>query len=93
MSYRQIFYQIVFGTKNREAVITDAHCEELYKYIWGVIKNRSCKLYRINGTADHIHIFSDLHPAIALADYVKDIKVSSSLWMKESGKFPEFKGW
>lgn len=93
MSYRQIFYQIVFGTKDREATITEAHCEELYKYIWGVVKNRNCKLYRINGIADHIHIFSDLHPAISLADYVKDIKVSSSQWMKESGKFPEFKGW
>ncbi len=50
-------------------------------------------MYRINGIEDHIHIFSDLHPSISLADYVKDIKVASSLWMKESGKFPEFNGW
>ena len=40
MSYRQIFYQIVFGTKDRERTITEEHCEELYKYIWGVIKIR-----------------------------------------------------
>ena len=93
MSYRQIFYQIVFGTKNREPTINDAHCEELYKYIWGVIKSMGCKLYRINGIEDHIHIFSDLHPSLALADYVKNIKVASSVWMKECGKFPEFKGW
>jgi putative transposase len=93
MSYRQIFYQIVFGTKNREATITEAHSEELYKYIWGVIKNSNGKLFRINGVEDHIHIFSDLHPSLSLANYVKDIKVSSSFWMKESGKFPQFKGW
>ncbi len=93
MSYRQIYYQIVFGTKNREATITEAHCEELYKYIWGVIKNNNCKLYRINGVEDHVHIFSDLHPSLSLADYVKEIKVASSLWMKECGKFPTFKGW
>jgi REP element-mobilizing transposase RayT len=42
---------------------------------------------------DHIHILSDLHPSIALADYIKDIKVSSSKWMKESGLFPDFNGW
>jgi REP element-mobilizing transposase RayT len=42
---------------------------------------------------DHIHIFSDLHPTICLSDYVKDIKVASSIWMKESGKFPLFIGW
>jgi len=35
---------------------------------------------------------SDLHPSIALADYVKDIKVASSLWMKDCGLFPDFEG-
>lgn len=93
MSHRQIFYQIVFGTKDREATLMEEHCEELYKYIWGVIKNNNCKLYRINGMEDHIHIFSDLHPSVSLADYIKSIKVSSSIWMKENGKFSKFKNW
>ena len=38
-------------------------------------------------------MFSGLHPTICLSDYVKDIKVSSNLWMRESGQFPKFKGW
>ncbi len=59
-TYRQIFYQIVFGTKNRKPTITKAYDEELYKYIWGIIKNKNCKLYHINGIEDHIHIMSDL---------------------------------
>jgi putative transposase len=92
-SYKQIFYQIVFGTKNREATIAEAHCEDLYKYIWGIIKEKNCKLYRVNGIEDHIHIFSDLHPSISLADYIKDIKVASSIWMKETGYFPDFTAW
>lgn len=93
MAYRQIFYQIVFGTKTREPTIAEEHCEKLYKYIWGIIKNKKCKLYRISGIEDHIHIFSDLHPATSLADYVKDIKVASNTWMKGCGKFSKFKGW
>jgi putative transposase len=92
-SYRQSFYQIVFGTKNREPAISEEYCEDLYQYIWGLIKNKNCKLYRINGVEDHIHIFSDLHPSSSLADYVKNIKVASSLWLKESGKFPKFTSW
>jgi putative transposase len=92
-SYRQIFYQIVFGTKYRKPTTTELHSEELYKYIAGVIISKNCKLYRINGVEDHLHIFSDLHPSISLADYIKPIKVSTSLWMKESGKFPNFDGW
>lgn len=92
-TYRQIYYQIVFGTKYRQPTITEAHDIELYKYIYGIIKNKKCKLYRINGIEDHIHIMSDLHPSVCLSDYVKDIKVASNLWMKESGLFPEFEGW
>jgi putative transposase len=93
MSYRQITYQIVFATKKRKRSINEAHCKELYKYIWGIIDAKKCKLFRINGVEDHIHIVSDLHPTIALADYVKDIKVASSKWMKESSLFPDFDGW
>ena len=42
---------------------------------------------------DHLHILCDLHPAIALSDYMRDIKTSSSIWIKQSGKFSEFNGW
>lgn len=42
---------------------------------------------------EHIHILVDLHPSLALSDFVKTLKVSSSKWMKESGFFPKFKGW
>jgi len=83
----------VFGTKHRLPTIPEEHCEELYQYISGVIRKKNCKLYRINGIEDHIHIFSDLHPTVCLSDYVRDIKVSSNIWMKAIGKFPLFDGW
>jgi REP element-mobilizing transposase RayT len=92
-AYRKILYHIVFRTKGSEKTINQNHSTELKKYIWGIIRNKKCVLYRINGMEDHIHILSDLHPSIALADYIKDIKVASSKWMKESGLFPNFGGW
>jgi len=92
-SFRQIFYHIIFGTKYRKPTIEESNCKELYQYISGVTKNKKCHLYRINGVEDHIHLFSDLHPIICLSDYVKDIKVASSIWMKASGKFPKFEAW
>jgi putative transposase len=59
----------------------------------GIIKKKGCHLYRINGMEDHIHILSDLHPSVALADYIRDIKASSTLWMKTQPEFRGFKGW
>jgi len=92
-SYRQIIYHLVFRTKNSRKTIVPAHSKELYAYIMGIIRNKNCFLYRINGMEDHLHILCDLHPSIALADYMRDIKTSSSIWLKQSGKFPDFNGW
>jgi len=92
-SYTQILYQIVFSTKDREKSITKEYKEILYKYIWGILENKKCHLYRINGTENHIHIVSSLHPAVALADLIKDIKVASSSMIKEKQIFPMFNGW
>ena len=93
MAYSQTLYHIIFRTKYSEYSLNPKYSEELYRYIWGVIKNKNCRLLQINGIENHIHILSDLHPSIALADYIKDIKVSSNKWMKGSGNFPKFKGW
>ncbi len=46
MAYRQILYQIVFGTKHRKPTINIEFEKALYQYIYGIIKNKKCKLYR-----------------------------------------------
>jgi REP element-mobilizing transposase RayT len=92
-SYRQILYHIVFRTKNSKKTLTQESVKELYAYILGIIKNKNCFLYRINGMEEHIHILSDLHPNIALADFIRDIKTSTSLWLKKHDKFKNFEGW
>ena len=92
-SHRQILYHIVFRTKDSKPVLIEANSTELYKYIFGIIRNKNCNLYWINGTEDHLHILTDLHPGISLADYVREIKVSASVWIKSKNIFPGFTGW
>jgi REP element-mobilizing transposase RayT len=83
----------VFCTYRRENTLASEHHDDLYRYIWGIVKKRNCVLYRINGTENHIHILSDLHPSISLADFIKEIKTASNTWMKNSGNFPHFTSW
>jgi putative transposase len=92
-SYRQLLYHIIIRTKDSRKSISQDCANKLYGYITGIIKNKNCHLYRINGIEDHIHILTDLHSSVALADFVRDIKVSTSVWMKECGYFPTFEGW
>ena len=92
-TYTQIIYHIVFGTKKRKPVLVPDKREELFRYVWGILNNKSCHLYRIGGADDHIHILTSLHPTLALSDLVKDVKVSSSKWIHENDAFPGFTHW
>ncbi len=92
-TYTQLYYHIVFSTKNRQPVLTPSRREDLFRYTWGIIKNHKGHLYRINSVDDHVHILSDLHPTVCLADLVKAIKTGSAKWTKENGVFPDFGHW
>jgi REP element-mobilizing transposase RayT len=92
-TYTQIIYHIVFATKNRMRILTDDHAHDLYRYMNGILIKKQCRPHQINGTMDHIHILSSLHPTISISDLVKDIKVASSMWVKEQKLFNDFCGW
>lgn len=92
-TYTQILYQIVFSTKDRKPVLLKENRTELFKFIYGILKNKNCHLYRINGIEDHIHILTSLHPTVSLSSLIKDIKIASSVFMKENNLFKEFTNW
>ena len=93
MSTVNAIYHIVINTYRREMTISAENCEELYRYIWGIIRNHNCVLYRIGGIENHIHILIHLHPDVNLSAFVRDIKQSSSKWAKGNSLFPKFRGW
>jgi putative transposase len=72
MSYTQLLYHIVFRTKKSENTIPEQHERELYAYIMGIINKKKSKLYRLGGMPDHIHLLVDIHPTIAVSDFMKD---------------------
>ncbi|MCK6484025.1 MAG: IS200/IS605 family transposase [Phycisphaerae bacterium] len=92
-TYTQIMYHIVFSTKNRVRCLTADRREDLFRYIWGIVKNHQCHLYRINGVEDHVHILSSLHPTVCLADLVKAIKTGASRWIRDERVFAAFTHW
>lgn len=74
--------------------ITEDFKRDLYAYIHGIIKNKQCYLHRINGIPNHLHLLIDIHPAVAIATLVKDIKQFSNRWIRgNSDKFPMFDNW
>ena len=81
--FSQIYIQIVFAVKNRQALIQPEWEERLYQYTTGVIQARGHKMLAIGGMPDHIHIFIGLKPVEALSDLVREIKTATNDFIKE----------
>ena len=93
MSYTKLIYHIVFRTKHSIRALNEENERELYAYIYGIAKSYNAFVYRIGGMPDHIHILLDFPPTYALSDFMREMKKSTSKWIKECGKFPYFTGW
>lgn len=87
-TYTQIYIQLVFAVKYKQALIGEQWKDELYKYITGIVQNNRHKMICINGVPDHLHIFIGLRPHQAISDLVKDIKSNSSKWINEKKFLP-----
>jgi REP element-mobilizing transposase RayT len=89
-TYSQMYVHIVFAVRNRENLIQKKHKEELQKYITGIVTNHGQKLLAINCMPDHTHIFIGFKPNICISDLVRDIKTSTSIFIKDK-KFTNYK--
>ncbi len=92
-TYTKILYQLVFSTKNRDKTLCEENRKKLFNYIHGILENKNCHVYYINGVSDHIHIVTHLHPSVTLASLIKDIKLASTSYIYKQNLFPDFHGW
>ncbi len=96
-TYTQINIHAVFAVKGRENLLTKNFRSDLFKYIAGILNNTKQYSLAVNGYLDHVHIFFEQHPTIALADILETVKSNSSKWVNENrlvkGKFAWQKGY
>ncbi|HOW26337.1 MAG TPA: IS200/IS605 family transposase [Bacteroidales bacterium] len=77
-TYTQLYIQIVFAVKHRQALINEQIREELHKYITGILINKKHKLLAIYAMPDHLHLFIGMNPDVSLSSLVKEIKVQTN---------------
>ena len=82
-SYTSLAYHIVFSTKYRKPMLTEAVCKETYKYIGGIVANKEGQLLEIGGIENHVHLLTSCSPRMTLANFVRDIKANSSKWLRQ----------
>jgi REP element-mobilizing transposase RayT len=84
-SLSRLYVHLVFSTRNREPLLKpDVHLA-LQAYLAGIFDNIGSHAEKIGGWDDHVHSLFSLSKNLALCDAVKEVKASSSSWLKTQG--------
>ena len=83
-SYTQLYIQIIFAVKYREALLKKEWRKELFQYITAIVQNHRHKMMIINGVEDHVHMFVSMNPSQSVSELVREVKRSSAVWLKEN---------
>ncbi|MCB1237347.1 MAG: IS200/IS605 family transposase [Verrucomicrobiae bacterium] len=74
----------IFSTKNREPWLRNANLRaDLHSWMGGVVNTLGCIPIEIGGVSDHVHLLTTLSRTLTIADFVKETKRVSALWLKE----------
>lgn len=83
-SLAQVVLHITFSTKQRKRLLQDKQLREaLDAYVVGTLCNIHCPSIITRSVDDHIHILCNLARTVAIAQLLKEVKASSSAWVKD----------
>ncbi len=85
MPYTQLFYHLVWATRNRQPRLT----EEVEPILHNLVRNKAIALggsvFALGGVEDHVHLVTSIPPAISVAKFVGQVKGSSSSIFNKTG--------
>lgn len=89
MPYWQLFYHLIWTTKNRQPLLTP----EIEPVIYGFLRSKAVGLeatvFALNGVADHVHMVVSVPPKVALATFIGQVKGVASARFNQSRQCSE----
>lgn len=83
-SLSSVHLHLVFSTKNREPFFSDCDLRaEAHAYLGGISKSLDCPPLIVGGVEDHVHVLARQSRTISQAEWVKELKRVSSIWLKK----------
>ena len=100
MPYWQLYYHLVWATKDRAPIITSDIEAQVYHLLRQKMLDLEGLVYALNGMPDHVHAVAAIPPKISVAHFVGQIKAVSAtkfnrasrddvhlVWQAEYGAF------
>jgi len=90
-SLSAVYIHLVFSTKHRYPFLHDSEVRnELHKFLGGTSRTLDCPPIIVGGVADHVHLLARFGRTITQADWVKELKRVSNIWLHEEVGLSKF---
>jgi putative transposase len=93
MSYVKIWVHAVWGTKNREPILSKEIRNDFFKHLKDNAKKKEIFIDTVNGHLEHVHCLLTLNADLSIAKTMQLIKGESANWANKSGLFPNHFSW
>lgn len=82
-SLARLWTHLVFSTKDRHPFLSDSTVRaDMHAYLATVLRSHDCHTLIVGGCADHVHALFALSRNHSISQIVKEIKRTSSAWIK-----------
>jgi len=90
-SLSAVYIHLIFSTKGRRPFLRDETIRSsLHPYLGKISKQLRCAPIITGGVEDHVHLLARMGRTITQAEWVKELKRVSNLWLKEKYSIREF---
>ena len=89
-TFLALHYHIIFSTKDRAPLITTEWRERLHEYLGGTVNGLGGSSQGVGGVDDHVHLLVGLKATHCLADFMRELKKTSSVWVHQEIKLAGF---
>lgn len=81
-SLSNVLVHAIWSTKDRHPfLVLRPLRDELHRYLGGISTRLDCPTLIVGGVADHVHVLMRLARTITMADWVKEMKRASTVWL------------
>lgn len=89
-TFLSLNYHLVFSTKDRHPWIAESWRGRLHEYLGGTVNGLGGISQVVGGVADHVHLLVGLKATHCLANFMRELKKASSVWVHDEMRLPGF---
>jgi REP element-mobilizing transposase RayT len=82
-TFLSLHYHLVFSTKDRRPFLKAGWRPQLHEYLGGTTRGLGGVPEIVGGVEDHVHLLTGLRATHSLAEFMRELKKASSVWVAE----------